>query len=372
MSARATLALALLAGCGFQAHPATGDAAGGPDASTIDAPIGTIDAPTGSELCVQNALVTACLTAAPTGPRTLTGPINTDDAAACASNVSPASSPGLCILAGTTITVAGVASAHGSRPLVLLASGAITIPAGAAIDVAGHLGGIPQATGPGAGACVAGTPGGKGGGGAGGSFGSMGAPGGPSAGNDPGGKAASVVTPTRLVGGCPGQDGIASGDVTGQPGKAGPAGGALALLSKTAIEIDGVVDASGGGGAAATHNNHGGGGGGAGGLIVVDAPMVTGSGGRLFATGGGGGEGAGGMDGVNGADPTDPTQPASGGAGVTTGGDGGNGAAQPAAMAGKKGDSAAGGGGGGGGNGLIKLFTAPKITGVTVAPVPGK
>jgi hypothetical protein len=88
-----------------------------------------------------------------------------------------------------------------------------------------------------------------------------------------GGAAQSQFEP--LLGGCPG------GALTGNaPGGGG--GGAVQVVSLTAIRISGSIDVGGGGGG----NN--GGGGGAGGNVVLEAPHVEISGG-VFANGGSGG-----------------------------------------------------------------------------------
>jgi hypothetical protein len=369
MSARATLVLVFATGCGFQSAPATGD-------GTVDAPV-KLDAPptdaaapdaSTDPFCIKDVLVTACLTTAPTQPLTLTGTIATDvGAAMCATNTTPDTS-NVCIVAGTSITVAAgqTVSAHGARPLVLLASGTITVSG--TIDVAGHLKGVPQTSGPAVAACKGSTASPASGGGAGGSFGSKGGNGGADSAGHPGGTSGSAVVPTALIGGCTGLAGNDTGG-TGSPGKGGGAGGALGLFAKAAIVVDGAVNASGGGGGGATHDDHGGGGGGTGGMIVLDAPSVTGAG-KLFANGGSGGEGAGGNSGADGTDPSDPSIAAAGGGGASTGGDGGNGAAKTAAAVGTAGNSGAGGGGGGGGLGVIRLFTAPAVAS-TLAISPG-
>lgn len=347
--------LASAACTGFQLSPAADD-------HTIDAPgIGASGAP----FCIKNALVTACVTTPPSQPVTLTGAIATDPGApTCAADVS-ADTSNVCVVAGTSITIAAgqTVSAHGARPLVLLATDTITITG--TLDVAGHLTGLPQPIGPAGTACNGATLPTINGGGAGGSFGSKGGNGGNDQQGGQGGIAATAIVPTALIGGCNGMtDNTNSGF-----GTAGGAGGALALLSKNAIIVDGSVDASGGGGGGGSRGNGGGGGGGAGGMIVLDAQSVTG-GGNLFATGGGGGEGAGRTNGFNGADPPDPATTASGGIGSSGGGNGGNGAAtMSAGSGGASSNLSAAGGGGGGGRGVIRLFTAPSVA-VTLAIAP--
>src|SRR5215831_10185137 len=114
-------------------------------------------------------------------PRPIDHPtvIDTDRAGDCAPDAVGSSA--YCILAGSSITIMGaqLLSAHGSRPLVLMSSGAITVAG--TIDVAGHVMGMPQPTGPGvppamgpSSPCVPATAAAAGGGGAGGSFRSIG------------------------------------------------------------------------------------------------------------------------------------------------------------------------------------------------------
>jgi hypothetical protein len=321
--------------------------------------------------CLSNATVTACLAEVPTTSLTIsaTRMIDTDKAGDCTPG-TVSSSAQYCILAGSSITIAGgqTLSAHGSRPLVLMSSGAITVTG--TIDVAGHLLGVPQAVGPGVPLCGAGLAPTNVGGGYGGSFGSLGGSGGADFNNDPGGVPSGTIVPTTLRGGCDGEAGLDNG------GRAGGGGGGLALLAVTTIQIDGVINASGGGGGGSTTNTRGGGGGGAGGMIVIDAPMITGaSGAKIFANGGSGGEGSGGLNGNNGNDaPMDPNLPAVGGVGGSAGGDGGTGANKDglgnnAAVGGGTGTSASGGGGGGGGVGVIKRYQGASLPG-TVSPPP--
>jgi hypothetical protein len=350
MSARAALVL-LLTGCSFDAKATVTDGAPGGD---------------GGNFCLRNAMVTACLAQPPTASLTISGTtmIDTDKAGDCAPGAVDSQ---YCILAGSSITIAGgqTLSAHGSRPLVLMSSGAITVIG--TIDVAGHVLGVPQATGPGVPLCAGGIAPPNVGGGYGGSFGSLGGAGGTDSGGGLGGTPSGTIVPTTLRGGCDGEAGLDSG------GRAGGGGGGLALLAVTNIQIDGVINASGGGGGGSMNNGHGGGGGGAGGMIVIDAPMITGgAGARIFANGGSGGEGSGGLDGNNGNDaPMDPNLAALGGIGGSSGGDGGAGANKDglgnnAAVEGGNGTSA-GGGGGGGGVGVIKRYQGASLPG-TVSP----
>ncbi len=351
----------LVTGCSFQGTSSElADAA--TDTTMID---GSPDGPSG--FCLGDTSVTACLSEMPTQTLMINAPttINTDNPGECAPN---ASSPAYCILAGSSIMIMGSAtlSAAGTRPLVLMSSGGITIAPGAAIDVGGHRNAMPQLTGAGGRTCEGGIAPTPDGGAFGGTFGSIGGDGGADAGAHPGGKAASTtITTTSLQGGCAGEAGLNNG------GTAGPAGGAVALLAVATIELDGTIFAGGGGAGGAKTNNRGGGGGGAGGMIVIDAPVITGTKPNIGANGGAGGEGSGGMMGKDGADaPADPTKVAAGGTGGSTGGDGGAGATSAgAAVAGGIGTSAAGGGGGGGGVGVIKVYGAAGLPG-NVSPPP--
>jgi hypothetical protein len=366
MSVR-TSCLLVLTGCGFHSGPGAGVVAG--DAAVDSA---VIDGPGTASFCLGDAMVMACLAQAPAAPRVIDHSIaiNTDVGSVDCSPDVVGASAAYCILAGSSISIVGgptTLSAHGSRPLVLMSSTAITVMG--TIDVAAHLDGTPQPTGPGVpggATCAPATATTNHGGGTGGSFGSVGGRGGADDGNNPGGVASDPVVPAALRGGCPGEAGL-------DGGPAGGGGGAVALLAVTRIQIDGVINASGGGGGGTATGNRGGGGGGAGGMIVIDAPMVAGAGGaKIFANGGSGGEGNGGNGSRNGSDaPLDPNTAAKGGAGMTSGGDGGDGAIKraqggDAAGSGGKGNPG-GGGGGGGGVGVIRAYQDPSLPG-TVSP----
>jgi hypothetical protein len=373
MSARATFAFLLLTGCGFQAQPT--HQGPGDDAPVVaDGPGGGSDSGGGTgsnNFCISDAMVTACIPQKPTVAITISAPtaIDTDKTDACAADTT-GSSGNYCILAGTSITIAAgqTLSAHGSRPLVLLSSTAITVVG--TIDVAGHLSDTPQPTGPASTTCAGATPTSNSGGGYGGSLGSLGGDGGIDSGAHPGGKAPPIVVPTTLRGGCNGEQGANNG------GAAGGGGGGLAILAMASIDVQGSINASGGGGGGGdvSPGNRGGGGGGGGGMIVIDAPVVTNIPGKIFANGGSGGEASGGMTGKVGNDaPLDPTMAALGGTGGSTGGDGGlgainNGQGGNAATTGTSGTSAAGGGGGGGGTGIIKLYKAAALPGMVSPP----
>jgi len=307
------------------------------------------------------------------GALTLPSTIDTADAGMCDGapmwpNVTTA--PDVCVIAAASITIDQKVDVQGARPLVLVGTTDITIAAAGELDAASHIGGK---AGPNASPadCVAGTPpqniGNFGGGGGGGSFVDLGGGGGggdgtTSAGGMPG---AALALPETLRGGCRGQDGGAG---TSNPGQKGNGGGAVYVVAKTKIQLDGKINASGAGASGGQSSQAGGGGGGAGGMIVVSAAMVVGNG-VLMANGGGGGAGFGNSVGNAGKDPdfADATANAAGGGGAAGGGTGGVGAAQSGAGAGTNSGASKGGGGGGGGAGLIY---APAVGGATVSPVP--
>jgi hypothetical protein len=131
---------------------------------------------------------------------------------------------------------------------------------------------------------------GSGGGGAGGSFGGTGGNGGSSQSVDgalSGGIAGPAVLPPTLPrGGCDGQVGALTGP-TSVVGKYGRGGGAVYLIAKGSIAIDGIINASGEGAPGALGTASGAGGGGSGGMIGLDAPNIQ-LNSTLFANGGGG------------------------------------------------------------------------------------
>jgi hypothetical protein len=313
-----------------------------------------------SGTCYGTGLVTACFAAAPTGTKTLTNDIDTGTSSECDNDPRNAA---WCVIAGASISVPTTVRVTGTRPLVLVATGTITIAGllDASSKRAGQLG---AAANPGA--CNAGTAPGTGGGGAGGSRGNKGGDGGGGLNAQTGGTAGNTLTASTLVGGCRGQDGNGTNE-----GAGGNGGGALYLIAETSINVTGNVNASGAGGGAATTNSSGGGGGGAGGFIGLDAPTVTAAG-NIVANGGGGGEGSGGATPGNpGADVTALTAAAGGSGGTINGGDGGDGAIDGAATGepGTTGNN--GGGGGGGGLGIVRLDRATSIGGGgTVSPAP--
>lgn len=326
-----------------------------------------IDSPPG-QFCfgANNPLVKPCFATNPTGTVTLSADFNTDTGP-CDTTLN---SIAACVKSGGDIELpSGTVHVTGSKPLVLVASGSISI--GGTLDVASHIGGQTGAAADGS-ACHASTGQSTGGGGAGGSFGGQGGNGAGTATNaTAGGTAGAVVTVTTLQGGCIGQNGNG-----GAPGAGGKGGGAVFLIGKTSISISGTVNASGAGGGGATSGSAGGGGGGSGGYIGLDSQLVMVTG-NVFANGGGGGQGSGSTTfGNAGSDPAMANTAAAGGlAGTggssTYGGSGGAGAAGSTltGTAGTAGNTAGGGGAGGGGAGIIRVFPSQTLGG-SVSPNP--
>ena len=352
----------------FGIHDLPADGATGSDSA------GSGDA----SLCYGRGALAFCVSAAPTQPVALPDDIDTDTSTLC--QTVDVGGVRTCVIAATSMTTTLDVRAHGSRPLVLLASADLTIPA--TLDASSHnaSAGNQGQTGPGVAStvgqpnnCASGNGGNGGasiggGGGGGGSFGSAGGTGGTGQGTmTPGGSVGAKATPpTTLRAGCAGGNGGDGSNTPGSDGPGGPSGGVVYLVAGGAITIDGAIDASGAGGEGGNVNKGGGGGGGSGGMIVVDGASIAGTG-SIFTNGGGGGAGADmGTHGGAGADPTSATMAAAGGTpgnGVSCGsgpGCGGNGAAadptgQAAAQNGQADVTGAGGGGGGGGLGYVLL-----------------
>jgi len=308
--------------------------------------------------CYGTGLVRICFPTMPQGALQL--PATIDTGGSTCSGVSAT----YCVLAGKTIGVAGTVKATGPRPLVLVATDAISIPAGAVLDVSA----VGTSAGPGGrSACTSSAPTGDSGG-AGGTFGSRGGDGGSGPLSGVATPAAAVTPITSLVGGCSGETGAGA-----MPGGGGGGGGAVYLIANQ-LQISGTIDASGEGGNGATVTA-GGGGGGAGGFIGLDgASLALDGAAKLFANGGGGGEAAGSTAAGNGGgDPTAPDVRAQGGTGSSpNGGDGGDGAF--AATGAEPGFDAtsptAGGGGGGGGVGAIRGYGVTITPGANISPPP--
>jgi hypothetical protein len=350
----------------------------GDDAPMIDA---MIDGP--SPLCYGRSPFTVCLTAEPAGTIVFTTGIETTS---CTYNggtpgeIITANNTSLCVIAGATIDMLPTNNVSigtsGDRPLVLIASGNLTVPLGTRLDASSatnNVVGVP--TGPGfdppeCGNKPSGASSTSGaGGGAGGTFGTKGGNGAAGAGAT-GGQAAQVPTPfVKLRGGCPGGDG---GNGNSASAAGGSGGGAIALFSHATIQIDGTVTASGAGGEGGNTQKGGGGGGGSGGMIVLHAnAIMMGTMGKLISNGGGGGAGAGNSTpGDNGRDASVINMAASGGTessgGATPGGAGAFGTT--GAVTPQPGSN--GGGGGGGGVGVIRVLSGQSLPTSKVSPPP--
>jgi hypothetical protein len=320
------------------------------------------------------SFVKVCFETAPTTRQTFTDAvivINTDGSPLCDQwNNQKAR---YCVIAGNGFTIdnAQKLAAHGSKPLVLLATGMFDVSGD--IDVSSSRNGI-QAKGPGAdpAECPMGTAPIGSSGGYGGSFHGMGGVG--SEGNTsegPGGIAPNplVAFPSTLRGGCPGGNGNTVGSLGESSGGSG--GGAIAIIAAQ-IRIDARINASGEGGRGAAPSKSGGGGGGSGGMIVIDSTMVQlGSRAAIWANGGGGAQGgATGMGGNNGNESSGPAVGAQPSTGTALGANGGRGSVG-AALTGGTGISDAsnggGGGGGGGGAGFVHVQAAADLTVVSPA-----
>jgi hypothetical protein len=352
----------------------------GLDAPTLEPPDAAVDAGIDAvtTTCVGEGNLLVCVpidlpAMLPTNSFTV---IDTD--APCAV-VDPAH-PTWCIMAAREVVISSGLRAKGSRPLVIVALGSLTVTAAGSIDVASSIG-----KGSGAGAaladpssCDAGTAGTQGnnggGGGAGGSFHTRGgAGGGGDIGLVPGGMAGAKITvtmqPPALRGGCPGAAGGAGASGTNKAG-GGAGGGAVYLAAAVGMRIDGTINASGAGGVGGLASKGGGGGGGSGGMIALWAPSIVTSI-QVFASGGGGGggadNGAPGVDGgeagvarsappggLGGAATSCANGPGCGGAGAI----GGTVIVSPDGSPGGDDHTGAGGGGGGGGRGLIYTSTS--------------
>jgi hypothetical protein len=353
--------LGCLIGCGFN------------KAAIDDAGVDGLGGPAPDASLCFDGFTPICLAALPTAPRTYTDPSTLLDTSGAECAATTMATADVCVIAATTIEVraGAVLRATGPRPLVLLATTAITITG--ALDVASHRTGTNGAA-ANASDCkmgtpptTAGTPNIAGGGGYGGTFGTRGGNGGDSQDRGRGGGAPAVGDPpTKLRGGCAGSAG-AMGTAAGQG--SGGAGGGAVELNAPSITVAGLLNASGAGGVNGSGSDSGAGGGGAGGMIVFDTPtlVVTGA---VFAQGGAGGGGAGGSGaGMPGLDPTTIGTAATPGDGFHggggTGGMGGVGAIGGEAGPGNLGNLI-GGGGGGGGTGFTKGPATMTGTGTVV------
>jgi len=289
-----------------------------------------------------------------------------------ASQVGPGPEVAILRIDAMTLAPTSTLTVYGSRPLIIIAGGAVQIH--------GLVNASALYSRPGPGGSVAGPGAGeqgehksfRDGGGGGGGFGSNGANGGDAttlAGSDAqggaGGPAYLDNVLTVLTGGSGGgKDGL---DCSYAPGAGG---GAFQLFSFVSIDVfaDGAINAGGGGGGpgrecpAGNDSSLGGGtGGGSGGAIDLQAPTIAVLG-RLAANGGGGGGGAG-EDGEGGFGQNGRiTGPASGGIPggleASTGGSGGFGNEEPSPGF-EEFSGVGNAGGGGGGAGRIVVRTKP-------------
>jgi hypothetical protein len=359
--------------CNFRTNPQSGDA---PPVmgdvrhdAAIDSPPDAFD-----PKCFGSGAFYFCLQSLPTGNLTLPDTIDTSDCGSSGGTEGMVGATSVCVFASGSITIdtTGVSGGSGGgEPLVIVATGDIEL--NDSLDASSATN--PFDTGPGAnysgcsttnnGATAAG----GGGAGAGGSFGGKGANGGTGLnGATAGGTAeAAAMTPvTVLRGGCRGGSGAPG---TGQPASGGPGGGAVYLVARGTITVDGLITVSGGGGNGGNQSKGGGGGGGSGGMVVFHAGQLQiNSGARIFANGGGGGGGAGqGTDGLPGDDATQFGAAAAGGmpnsGGSSAGGNGAFGTTPPTLVNGGN-----GGGGGGGGVGVIRVLAGGTIPAAQASP----
>jgi hypothetical protein len=353
------LGLVAVTACGFPRPAYLVDASNELDGST-ETDVST-DA---GQTCYGSGRVHICLDAAPTAPLTIFEPttLDTDSSSLCAHITSEGS---YCVLAGTSITVNYPLRATGTKPLVLVASDAITTFA--IIDVGSHHDVVPEmGAGADAAACMLGKLPGTSGGGAGGSFLGLGGGGGTPIAGEPG---PTVSGATPLRGGCAGQDGQGTPTTSGHGGHGG---GALYLIAENTIDVRGGLNAAGEAGAGGVTSQAGGGGGGSGGMIEAEAPTIVVSS-LVLANGGGGGEGSDQLgSGSSGSDPSGVAAAAGGASLATDGGDGGAGSAGDAAGNGRSGNAGnpgrGGGGGGGGGAGLIRVPPGATLVGAQISP----
>jgi hypothetical protein len=321
--------------------------------------------------CVGTGATAVCFPA-PTAAATISGTFDTANTNSMCASAAPLSGwtggPDSCFVVATNVTI-NATTVTGPRPLVVIASGTITVAGD--VDASSHIGGT---SGPGASTqtCTASvrlpvnsTAGA--GGGAGGTFRTKGGDGGDgnNASASNGIAAAVEAAPTVLRAGCRGDDGGKGNSGGGNnAGLGGLGGGAIYLAAVGTITINNnvLIHANGAGADAQTTPNFGfqagGGGGGSGGMIKLFAPTLIVSGARLMANGGGGSSG--GDNDTAGDDGTDPalnnvTNSGVGGNTIGDGGSGGNGfGGAAAATNGADAGSNNAGGGGGGGGGLIQ------------------
>src|SRR5688572_21370603 len=226
------------------------DAMGGPDTPGAN--------------CIGGGLLRVCPDPPPTSQLVISGPqeIDTDGDPSCVTMMSGTTE--VCVIVHASIEIAstGTLRAVGRRPLALASMSAISVLG--MLDAASVRGKKP-----GAGADPLSCPllGAQLGdnGGPGGSFGGVGGGGG-----NGGMLGPPAVALVEIRGGCHGGRG---GNVQTL---SGPGGGAVYLIAKERILVDGIINASGAGGDGALNGiqPNGGAGGASGGLIGLDAPAI--------------------------------------------------------------------------------------------------
>jgi hypothetical protein len=327
-----------------------------------------------------------CYDRGPTSAVTLPATLDTVTSELCATEqpidwIEVHGQPEACFVLGTAIAV-GTTRVTGSRPLVLVAT--------TALSVTGHLNAsserVSGATGPASPSAgcqnfpsAPDNSGSGAGGGAGASFLSKGGNGGTgNNGNSDRGTSpnADATPPAILRAGCHGQRGGNGGMGGGtQSGAAGRGGGVIYLVSGGTISLGGsaVLNVSGSGASGSNNAYTGGSGGGSGGTIRLHAPVISTQNGTKIAANGGGGS-AGGDNSTGGGPGADwnpgnnVTSQAAGGNGP--GGNGGNGfAGSSQAGNGQNGGGNRGGGGGGGGGGYVRANVSLGSAGVSAGMI---
>ena len=359
--------LLFVGGCSFHPGVLGGDNAN-PDGGTVlssDSSSATdmsmVDA---RECWMQSEVgVSVCLGAPPTGSITISSNTSIDTSSSGNGMLQCRDIGGLCVIAAQSITINSgrTLSAHGDRPLVLIAS--TTIQIDGTIDVASHINGQ-RGAGANMPGCTSGTDPTNAGGGQGGSFGGKGGDGGNQDGESSSkGLAGEAIAATTLRGGCPGRRGGNNG------GPGGDGGGAVMLFATTiAFGSNGVINASGAAGRGGGSGREGGGGAGSGGMIAFSATQITAPG-EVFANGGGGGGGSDNTNnGSSGGDSSAFDSGGNGGNGGGNAGDGGDGYPSSSRNGASGGGSSDAGGGGGGGAGVIRNFSTSSLGGKISPP----
>lgn len=351
---------------------------GAPDAMPPDAP----DAQT--RLCAGSLYFNTCAEIVGLPSLTYGAPATIHTDTDCTTTQPQTGGPAVCVIIASQILVSANVRVVGSRPLALVALESLQITSTGTIDASSDS----SMAGAGANVSTCGSQGGKAqgasdsysGGGAGGSFGGLGGNGGAGPATTDIALAGGAISATVVRGGCRG--GAGGPNNMGAFAFGGPSGGAVYLVARQDLIIDGRVLANGVGGNGGPGNNlaasaAGGGGGGSGGLIALDAMNVQLGGNCLLqASGGGGGGGSTNLSGFPGGTPNPATFNSaalggSDGAGSSNGAggsgslaaDGGGGFRPTAAGQG-------GAGGGGGGAGHIRVFPASTVLNGNHVPMP--